>query len=266
MTKIHPAAIVDKTAEIDASVTIGAYAVIGPGVFIGKDTTVGHHAWIENSRIGSDNRIYPYAVVGAQPQDLKYAGAKTEVKIGNSCVIREFSTVHRATAPSAPTRIGDHCYLMAGTHLGHDSILGDNVIIANGTQLAGHVEVAEGVVMSALVGIHQFVRVGRLVMIGGGAMVSQDIPPFVQAQGDRAKLVGLNLVGLKRKRFTSETISEIKSAFRSIFISEIPMQEALDQISAAEPSIEVKELVEFIEKSKRGVCRARFKETFSEGE
>ncbi|PKN01832.1 MAG: acyl-[acyl-carrier-protein]--UDP-N-acetylglucosamine O-acyltransferase [Elusimicrobia bacterium HGW-Elusimicrobia-1] len=266
MTKIHPTAIVDKTAEIDPSVTVGPYAIIGAGVFINKNTTVGHHAWIESARIGSDNSIYPYAVIGAAPQDLKHDGTKTEVQIGNGCVVREFATIHRATNPAAPTRIGDNCFLMSVTHVGHDCRVGNNVIIANGTQIAGHVEIADGVVMSALVGIHQFVRIGRLVMIGGGAMVSQDIPPFVQAQGDRAQLVGLNVVGLKRNRIKPESISEIKSAFRNIFISGIPMQEALDQIAAAEPVSEVRELIEFIQKSKRGVCRARFKEALSEDE
>ncbi len=266
MPKIHPTAIVDKTAELHDSVEIGPYAIIGPKVIIKKNTIVGHHAWIEHAVIGPDNKIYPYAVIGAEPQDLKYDGAETSVHIGQGCVIREFTTIHRSTNTHAPTHIGEKCFLMATSHIAHDCYVGNNVILANGSLLAGHVKVGDNVVISGLVAIHQFVRIGRLVMIGGGSMVSQDIPPFVQAQGDRAKLVGLNLVGLKRNHLPQETIAEIKSAFRDIFVSGIPMQEALDQLMASDPIPEVKELVDFIQKSKRGVCHPRFKETFQEDE
>jgi len=266
MAKIHPTAIVDKTAELSESVSIGPYAVIGKNVVIKKNTTVGHHAWIECATIGADNRVYPYAVIGAEPQDLKYDGSPTSVHIGSGCVIREVATIHRSTNANLPTHVGDNCFLMASSHIAHDCHVGNNVILANGSLLAGHVKVGDNAVISGLVAIHQFVRVGRLVMIGGGSMVSQDVPPFVQAQGDRAKLVGLNLVGLKRSRFSPETIAEIKSAFRDIFISGLPMQEALDQLSASDPIPEVKELIDFIQKSRRGVCHPRFKETFSEDE
>lgn len=266
MTIIHPTAFVDASAQLHDSVTVGPYAVIGPDVIIGPGTTIGHHAWLEHSIVGANNKIFPYAVIGAPPQDIKYDGKKTAVKIGDDCVIREFATIHRATNPEQPTSVGNKCYLMAGSHIGHDCQISNNVIIANSTQIGGHVVICDNVIISALVGLHQFVRVGRFVMLGGGAMASQDIPPFTQAQGDRAKLVGLNMVGLKRGRFSMSTISEIKSAYKEIFLSGLPMQEALDQIAASEPCPEVKELVDFIINSKRGVCHPRYKEIFSEDE
>ncbi len=263
---IHPTALIDPSAKIHPSAEIGAYAVIGPGTEIRQGTTVGHHAWIEFSNIGPNNKIFPYAVIGAPPQDMRYDFKPTNVIVGENCTIREFSTIHRATNPDVPTKIGDNCYLMASAHVAHDCKVANRVILANGSLLGGHVEVQDGTIISGLVAVHQFVRIGRLAMIGGGAMVSQDIPPFCQAQGDRVKLIGLNIVGLKRNHFSSDVISEIKSAYKSIFVSGLPMQEALDQIAASEPCPAVMELLDFISKSKRGVCHPRYKETFSEDE
>lgn len=263
---IHPTAIIDNTAKIHETAEIGAFSIIGPYTVIGENTSVGHSAWIEHSIIGTNNKIFPYAVIGAAPQDLKYDGKKTQVIVGNNCTIREFVTIHRSTTPQEPTTLGNNCYIMATAHIAHNCVVGDNVIIANGSMLAGHVTVGNNVMISGLVAVHQFVKIGRLAMIGGGSMVSQDVPPFSQVQGDRAKLVGLNFVGLKRNHFAPETISEIKSAYRDIFLSGIPLQEALDQILASEPCCEVKELIEFILKSKRGVCHPRYKEIFSEDE
>ena len=252
---IHQTAIIDKSAEIDKDVEIGPYAIIGKDVKIQSGTQIGAFTVIEYAEIGKNCKIYSSAFIGTAPQDLKYKNEKTKIVIGNNCLVRECVTLNRGTTAHGITEIGNNCMFQAYSHVGHDCIVGNNVIMSNAATLAGHVEINDNAVISGLVAIHQFVRIGRFSMLGGGAMVPLDIPPFCQAQGDRAKLIGLNIVGLKRNGFSDKQISDIKSAYKIVFNSGLTVIEAIDQIIASNPSKEVKEFVEFIKNSKRGITR-----------
>ncbi|MHB9154612.1 MAG: acyl-ACP--UDP-N-acetylglucosamine O-acyltransferase [Endomicrobiales bacterium] len=262
---IHPTVIVHPSARIAKDAAIAPYAVIGENTVIGAGTKIGAHTVIEFSEIGENCTIYSHVSLGAAPQDLKYRNEPTRLVLGKNCTVREFATLNRGTAAHGETVVGENCLLMAYTHVAHDCVVGNNVIMANAATLGGHVEVGDYAVISALVAVHQFTRIGKLVMLGGGSMASQDILPFTQAQGDRARLIGLNLVGLKRRDFSSEAIEEIKSAYRTLFLSGLLMEEALDQLEASNPKAEVREMIEFIHSSKRGVCRPGRKETQEEG-
>ena len=261
---IHNTAIVHPSAKIAKDVEIGPYSIIGENAVIGKGTKIGAHAVVEYAEIGEGCNIFSHAAVGTPPQDLKYNNEPTKIIVGSNCLIREFVTLNRGTTASGKTVIGNNCLFMAYAHVAHDCIVGNNVIMANAATLGGHAEVGEYAVLSALMAVHQFTRIGRLAMIGGGAMVSQDILPFAQAQGDRARLAGLNLVGMKRRGFAPSTIEEIKSAYRTLFLSGLPMDEALDQLEATTPGGEVREMIAFIHNSKRGICRPLRKEITEE--
>ncbi|MFC1501391.1 acyl-ACP--UDP-N-acetylglucosamine O-acyltransferase [Elusimicrobiota bacterium] len=252
--KIHPSAKIDKSAEIGHCAVIGENTIIGPG------TVIGAHSIIEYAEIGKNCKISSHATIGTPPQDLKYNNEPTKIVIGDNCKIREFVTLNRGTTASGKTVIGNNCLLMAYVHLAHDSVLGNNVICANCTNIAGHVEVGDNVVFGALTGIHQFVKIGKLAMLAGGSVVTQDILPFTQCFGNRARLVGLNLVGMKRKPLSQQSIEEIKAAYRILFLSGIPMEEALDQLEASKPGPEVREMIDFIHSSKRGIIRPNRKE------
>ncbi|MDD5686438.1 MAG: acyl-ACP--UDP-N-acetylglucosamine O-acyltransferase [Elusimicrobia bacterium] len=252
---IHTTAIIDKSAEIDKDVEIGPYSIIGKDVRIKSGTAVGAFSVIEYAEIGKDCKIFSSVFIGTAPQDLKYKNEKTKVVLGDNCIVRECATLNRGTSAHGVTEIGNNCMLQAYTHVGHDCIVGNNVIMSNASTLAGHVEVGDNVVISGLVAVHQFVKIGRYVMLGGGAMVVLDVPPFCQAQGDRAKLVGLNIVGLKRHNFTEKHISDIKSTYKTVFTSGLIVAEAIDQLYASNPSKEVKEFIDFIKNSKRGITR-----------
>ena len=260
MKKIHPTAIINPDAQIGDDCLIGPYAVIGEEVEIAEGCVIGAGAHLEFVSLGKNCRVFPSAALGGAPQDLKYAGEKTRLIVGNNCIIREFVTLNRGTKETGQTLIGNNCLFMAYSHVAHDCIVGDNVIMANAATLGGHVEVGEKAVLGGLVAVHQFCRIGKLAMLGGGAMVAQDIPPFTQAQGDRARLIGLNLVGLRRAGFSSALIEEIKSAYRILFNSGLTLQEALDQLSASSPSPEVNLLLDFIRTSRRGISRPRHKD------
>ncbi len=261
---IHPTAIIHRSARLDATVSVGPYAVIGENVVIGEGTTVGPHAVIEAADIGKNCRIFPHASVGLAPQDLKYNNEPTRIVIGDRCTVREFVTLNRGTTATGKTVIGSDCLFMAYTHVAHDCVLGNGIIMANAATLGGHVEVGDYAVFGGISAVHQFTRIGRLAMIAGGAMVSQDVIPFGQAHDNRARLVGLNLVGMKRRGFSRDTIDEIKQAFKTLFMSSIPIGEAMDQLGASGPSDEVKELIAFIASSKRGICRPGNKEDSEE--
>ena len=257
-TRIHPTALVAAGAELDEGVTVEAYAVIGANVRIGRGSCIGPHTVVDGrTTIGRDNQIFHHASVGALPQDLKYRGEDSELIIGDNNVVREFATLSIGTAGGGMiTRIGDHNLLMNYCHIAHDSKLGNHIIVANGVQLAGHVVVEDYVVAGALVGIHQFVKVGESAILGAGAMVSQDVPPFCNATGDRARLHGLNLVGLKRRGFTPEIVRDIKHAYRIVFRSGLKVADALARARSEVPlSRQVGHFLGFIQASERGVCR-----------
>lgn len=255
---IHPTAIIQPGAKLAENVTVGPYSVIGENVVIGSGTTVAAHVVIEGwTEIGCDNRIFQFSSIGADPQDLKYAGEKTTLKIGDRNRIREFVTLNRGTEEGGGlTTIGDDNLFMAYSHVAHDCIVNDHVILANGATLAGHVEVESTAILGGLAAVHQFCKIGSHTMISGGAMVTQDIPPYTVAQGDRAKTVGLNLIGLKRRGFSEETIRGIKKAYRAIFRSGLRLEEALTQIDEEITSTpELDHFVNFIKDSQRGIAR-----------
>lgn len=255
---IHQTAIIHPGARLADNVTVGPYSVIGEHVVIGSGTTVAAHVVIEGwTEIGCDNRIFQFSSIGAAPQDLKYAGEKTLLRIGDRNVIREFTTLNRGTVDGGGvTTVGNNNLFMAYSHVAHDCVVNDHAILANGATLAGHVVVESTAILGGLVAVHQFCHIGCHTMISGGAMVTQDIPPYTIAQGDRAKTIGLNQIGLKRRGFPEETVRGIKKAYRLIFRSGLLLEDALDKIAAeVKPSAELDHFVSFIKESKRGIAR-----------
>jgi len=255
---IHPSAVIAPGAELAADVTVGPYAVIGERVRIGARTLVGPHVVVDGrTTIGSDNRFFPFASVGAPPQDLKYRGEDSELVIGNGNTIREFCTLNPGTAGGGMiSRVGDGNLLMNYTHVAHDCRLGNHNVLANGVQLGGHVEIGDHAILGALSGIHQFVRIGESAIIGAGSMVSLDVAPFCNATGDRARLLGLNSVGLKRRGFAPEVQAALKRAYRLMFQSGLKLTEAAQRVREEIPGVaEVERFLCFIEQSERGLCR-----------
>lgn len=255
---IHKTALVSPKAEIGTGVEIGPYAIIGDQVQIGNNTIVGPHVVIEGiTRIGERCRIFQFCSLGAIPQDLKFKNDQTEVIIGNDNTFREFVTINRGTiGGGGRTVIGNNNFLMAYAHVAHDCQIGNQVIIANSASLAGHIHIEDYAILGGLVGVHQFVHIGSYAMIGGLTGVSKDVPPYMMAVGERAKLYGLNLNGLKRRGFSSQVISELKTAYRIIFRSGLTLKKAVDKIAEEHlSSAEVHHLVDFIKNSKRGIIR-----------
>ena len=255
---IHPTAIVDAGARLGEGVQVGPYAVIQDDVTVGKNTVIGPHAVIEkHTDIGDNCRVFQFSSIGAAPQDLKYKGEITRVIIGNNNVIREFVTINRATsADIGMTKIGDHNLIMAYCHVAHNCRLGNFIVMANAANLAGHIDIEDHAIIGGLTGIHQFVRIGAHAIIGGASAVVQDVPPYVTASGNRAKLYGLNLIGLQRRGFSKEAIDALKQAYRIIFRSSLMLQKAIDQVKAEVPDLpEVRYFIDFLQKSQRGVTR-----------
>ncbi len=255
---IHPTAIVSNKANLHETVEIGPYAVIGDGVTIGKNSVVGPHAVIEGTtEIGENCRIFQFAAIGAVPQDLKFKGEDCKVVIGNNNMIREFVTIHKATsADIASTVIGDGNLLMAYCHVAHNCKLGNHIVLSNGVNLAGHILIDDFAIIGGMSGVHQFTRIGCHSFIGGASAVAQDIPPYVKAAGNRAKLFGLNEVGLRRRGFSDAAVDALKKAYRIIFRSSLLLSAALEKIRReVEPLPEIEQLVSFIEKAPRGICR-----------
>jgi len=255
---VHPTALVAREAELGPRVRIGPYAVIGPQVRIGTRTWVGAHAVIQGrTTLGADNRVFPFASLGQPPQDLKYRGEASRLEIGAGNAIREYVTMNPGTeAGGMVTRVGNGSLFMANAHVGHDCEVGDTVVLANSAALAGHVVVEAHAIIGGLGGVHQFTRVGESAMCGAGAMVSQDVPPFCTASGDRARLYGLNLIGLKRRGFPEITVRALKRAYRALFLSGKPLEAAVARArEAAGDTPEVTQLIAFVEGSARGVCR-----------
>ncbi len=255
---IHPTAIIDRAAALDSSVEVGPYAVIGPKVKIGARTRVGAHAVIEgDTTIGEGNQIFQFAALGAIPQDLKYAGEPTRLVIGDHNSLREFCTVHIGTAQGGGvTRIHDKCLLMANSHVAHDVDLGSGCILANSAALAGHVKVEDRVIFGGLSAVHQFTRIGRLAFVSGGAMVTQDVPPYVTVQGDRAVEAGINTVGLTRAGFNPEAMARVKSAYKILYRSKLGLREAVAHVKAEHGGhSEIDHLVAFLDGAERGIAR-----------
>ena len=255
---IHKTAIIDAKAELASEVEVGPYCIIGPHVKIGKGTRLNPHVVVDGwTQIGEGCHIFQFASIGAIPQDLKYKGEKSWVTLGNNNVIREFVTINRGTAQSGGrTVIGDHNLLMAYSHVAHDCKIGNHVILANAATLAGHIEIEDYAIVGGLVAVHQFVRLGRHSIIGGSSGVNQDIPPYMMANGQRAKLYGLNMVGLKRHNFSQETVRNLKHAYHTLFRSGLTVKKALDQLQAGiKNSPEVDHLIDFIKNSERGIAR-----------
>ena len=255
---IHPTALINRQAEIDSDVEIGPYSVIGAGVKIGKETKVASHVVIEGrTSLGQGNTIYQFATIGSRPQDLKYRGEASELVIGNHNTIREYVSLNPGTAGGGMvTRVGDHNLLMMHCHIAHDCLIGSHNIIANAATLGGHVVVEDYVIVGGLVGIHQFARIGSGAILGAGSMVSKDVPPFCNATGDRARLRGLNLEGLKRRGFTTTAIDALKKAYRIIFQSKLKTKDALEKVRREiSPTAEIEILLVFIAQSQRGICR-----------
>ena len=255
---IHPSAIVDADADIAVNAEVGPYAVIGAGVRVGARCRVGSHVVLEGPlSIGEDCKISSFACIGAPPQDLKYAGEKTSVQIGARCTLREFVTVHRGTATGdGVTTIGDDALIMAYAHIAHDCRLGDRVVLANSTTLAGHVVLDDDVMTGGMVAFHQFVHVGRHAFIAASAMVERDVPPFCRVFGDRAKLVGLNALGLKRRGFSHDARSRLSAAYKALFRNDRPLSTLLEEVSTCWADDDnVQEMVRFVRESQRGICR-----------
>ncbi len=259
---IHPTAIVHPGAVIGAGTTVGPYAMIGPDVVLGKGNKIGGHAVIEGyTQIGDENTIFQFASVGADPQDLKFRGEQSKLIIGSGNIIREGVTLQPGTSGGGmQTVIGSRNLFMAYSHVGHDGIVGDRNIFANCATLAGHVVVGNGVVIGGLAAIHQFVKLGDLAMIGGGAMVARDIPPFCMAQGDRAGLTGLNIVGIERNGGTKEEIANLKRLYREIFYKNGGYRNNLERVeSEFSGCSKCRFMMEFLKSSERGVSLPRKK-------
>ncbi|MBF0613718.1 MAG: acyl-ACP--UDP-N-acetylglucosamine O-acyltransferase [Magnetococcales bacterium] len=257
-TRIHPSAVVDPKAELGAGVQIGPYAVIGPHVVMEDAVTIGAHAVIDgHTRIGKGSQIFSFSSIGQAPQDTHYAGEPTRVEIGMRCAIREYVSIHRGTeSGGGVTCVGNDCMIMAYSHVAHDCRVGDHVIMANGATLAGHVEIQDYAVIGGLTAIHQFARIGRNAFVGGASAVSMDVVPFVSAAGNRAKITGVNVVGLRRHGFSEETIKAIRQAYRIVFRSNLRMEQAIEELELhLSQCVEVQAILEFLQTGQRGICR-----------
>jgi UDP-N-acetylglucosamine acyltransferase len=253
---VHPTAIISDGAKLGEGVEIGPYAVIGSNVTIGRGTIIGPHAVIDgHTTIGDECKIYVGASIGLPPQDLSYKDAPTGVIMGNGCTIREYVTIHRGSKDPM-TLIGNNCFLMNYAHVAHDCKVGNNVIMANGTTLGGHVEVGDFTVFGGLVAFHQFVRIGRFNMVSGNSGTRVDLPPFAITDGRPLYVRGINIVGLRRGKIAAPVRSAIKDAYRLLYRCDLNMANACERIEQeVEQFDEIKEIVNFIRSSKRGVAR-----------
>jgi UDP-N-acetylglucosamine acyltransferase len=255
--QIHPTAIVDAKAQIAAGTVIGPYCVIGADVVLGPECWLQHHVTLGGPmKAGPRNKFYAYCSIGQQTQDLKYQGEPTYLEIGEENTFREFVTINRSTSSSGKTRVGNCGSFLAYSHIGHDCTVGDGVIFSNNGTLAGHVQVGDHAVMGGLTAVHQFCRLGRFAITGGCSKIVQDVPPFMIADGNPAKVRGINLIGLERKGFAAESLKPIKEAFRLIYRSKLNTGQAIEAMRNDLPqNEEIREIIEFIEKSERGIIR-----------
>jgi UDP-N-acetylglucosamine acyltransferase len=255
---IHPSAVVSSRAKIAEGVTIGPFSIIGEDVTVGRDTIIGPNVVIDgNTVVGKKNRIYPFVSIGLPPQDIGYRGEDTRVIIGDENIIREFVTINRATTKQDKvTKVGNKNYIMAYAHIAHDCTLGNSIIMSNAAALGGHIDIGDHAIIGGLVAVHQFVRIGAYAFIGGKSAIVKDIPPFMMASGDRARLFGLNQVGLKREGFSQEKINSLKKAYKIIWRDHHILNEALERVrSEIPPFKELEMLLDFLVNSKRGIVR-----------
>jgi len=255
--QIHQTAIVDPKAELGAGTIVGAYCVIGQNVAVGENCWLQHHVTLQGPmRAGAKNKFYAYCSIGQQTQDLKYAGEPTYLEIGDENTFREFVTVNRSTAASGKTRVGSRGNFLAYSHIGHDCTVGNEVVFSNNGTLAGHVFVGDNAVMGGLTAVHQFCRIGRFAITGGCSKIVQDVPPFMIADGNPAEIRGVNLIGLERKNYPADRVKLIKEAFRLIYRSKYNRAQALEAIQKElQQTDEVREIVEFIKTTERGIIR-----------
>jgi UDP-N-acetylglucosamine acyltransferase len=255
MTQVHPSAVVSPKAQLAENVVIDAHCIVEDDVTIDAGSHISSSVRIcSGSRLGKNLRIFHGASIGDEPQDLKYAGEKTELFIGDNTMVREFCTLHRGTTATRRTVVGSDCMLMAYTHIAHDCIVGNHVILANGVQLAGHVEIEDFAILGGILPVHQFVRIGRHAMVGGGLRIPKDIPPYILVGGYPARYYGLNSIGLRRRGFSAETRSILKRAYALLFQSKFNTQQAVKEIQSEFGNIEeVKHILDFVSKSKRGL-------------
>jgi UDP-N-acetylglucosamine acyltransferase len=255
---IHSTAIVDPKAKIASDVDIGPYAFIGPDVILQQGVSIGHHASVTGyTEIGKEVKIYPFASVGDNPQDLKYKGERCACKVGDRTVIREFVTINSGAKTQGPiTQIGEDCLMMAYSHLGHNTVVGNGVVIANSGTLAGHVVVDDYAIIGGLVGVHQFVHIGTLTIVGGCSKVNKDLPPFMLADGIPARIHYINKVGLKRRGFQIKNISKIKETFILLYRSGLNVSQALKKLAPFTKEYpEIKTIIQFIKHSERGIAK-----------
>jgi UDP-N-acetylglucosamine acyltransferase len=253
--EVHPTAIVDDAADLGAEVVVGPYAIIGPNVSIGAGSIIGPHVYIEkDTRVGVQCEISKGAVLGTDPQDLKYEGEQSWLEVGDRTVIREFATLNRGTKASGRTTVGSDCLIMAYTHIAHDCEIGNHVVLANSIQMAGHVVIEDWAIMGGIVAIHQFVRIGAHSFCGGGSRIPQDIPPYLRVAGNPPQLYGLNAVGLERRGLSPDVRKPLKHAYRVLFQSKLPLSKALERAEVEVEQVpEVRHLLQFIRTSERGI-------------
>lgn len=257
MPLVDSTASVHPNAEIGEHVEIGPYSVIGEHVKIGERTKIGSHVMLDGwTTIGRNCRVFTGAVIGSDPQDLKYRGDQSYVEIGDNTTIREYATVNRATFEGETTRIGNNCLVMAYCHVAHNCVLEDRVIMSSFAGLAGHIHIEEHAIIGGLVGVHQFVQIGRNAIIGGGAAVRQDILPYTMASGNPCRSKGINIVGLRRLNFSPERISHLKKAYKIIFRSKLATEDACEKLIDEFRGVdEVQHMAKFIQRSQRGLAR-----------
>ncbi|MDI6765917.1 MAG: acyl-ACP--UDP-N-acetylglucosamine O-acyltransferase [Bacteroidota bacterium] len=256
---IDSRAVVSPKAQIGENISVGPFTIIEDDVVIGDGTHIASNVLIANgTRIGKECRIHHGAVLGTPPQDLKYNGEVTTLEIGDNNVIREYVTMNRGTYARTKSTVGNHCFIMAYAHVAHDCQIGNNVILANSVNMGGHVLIEDYVIVGGIVAIHQFSKIGCHAMIGGGFRVTKDVPPYILAGSEPLAYKGLNIIGLRRRDFTDETIEKLSKAYRLIYHSQLNVSQALEKINTDIPSTdEVRHILEFIEKSKRGIIGKR---------
>lgn len=272
-TLIHPTAVIHPGAELHPSVQVGPYAVIGDRVKIGSQTIIGAHVVLEGpTEIGDRNHIFPGAAIGLEPQDLKYEGALSYVKIGNNNRIREYVTINRATGAGEATILGNNNLLMAYAHVAHNCVIGDSVVIANAVAMAGHVQIESRATIGGVLGIHQFVHIGRLAMVGGMSRIDRDVPPYMLVEGSPARVRSLNLIGLKRAGIADldegRVLQTFKKAFRTLYRSGLTLNQALEKIDLLQDNEHLQHLRQFLQMSqmpeRRGLIPGRNLDTKSD--